>query len=280
MNTARMTPKERIAAAVANLKPDKIPTFEWFIDESVGKALTGFSDAVEIVDALDLDGISVRATYVRNYTDSETYVDEWGATRKLTGDCIAAVMHSPLADITRHKDYSLPDPQAVHRFDAVESAVNRFGDTRSVIFNLRDGWSDMRDILGYEEAMIQFMMEPQPFSDLLNRVVDYNLELAAIAKRRYDLDVVATTDDIAFASGLLLPMQQYLDVIGPSFKRVIQGYKELGYLVVKHCDGNINDIIDFWIECGIDCIDPIDPDGGMTLSEVVEKYGSPHCHQG
>jgi len=261
-------------AAVSNKQPDKIPTFEWFIDDSVGKALIGSDNPVDIVDALDIDGINVRATYSKEYADAETYTDEWGASRKLTGDCIAAVMRSPITDITAHRNYSFPDPQASHRFDAVEAAVNRFGDTRAVVLNLRDGWSDMRDLLGYEEAMIQFMMEPEHFTALLDRVVDYNLELASIAKQRYNLEIVATTDDIAFASGLLLPLQQYLDVIGPSFKRVMQGYKELGYLIVKHCDGNINDVMDFWIECGIDCIDPIDPCGGMTLSGAVEKYGN------
>ena len=27
-----------------------------------------------------------------------------------------------------------------------------FGDRRAVVFNLRDGFSDMRDLLGYENA--------------------------------------------------------------------------------------------------------------------------------
>ena len=269
-----MIPKQRMIAALSNQQPDKIPTFEWFIDTAVGKALIGSEDPVDIVDALDLDGINVRADYTKSFHDDVTYTDEWGATRKLTGDCIAAVMQSPVTDITDHKNYNFPDPQALHRFAQLEQAVERFGDKRAVVLNLRDGWSDMRDLLGYEEAMIQFMMEPQHFSDLLNRVVDYNLELASIAKKRYDLNIVATTDDIAFASGLLLPLPQYLDLIGPAFKRIMQGYKQLDYLIVKHCDGNINDLMEFWIECGIDCIDPIDPDGGMTLAEAKERYGS------
>lgn len=269
-----MTPKQRMAVAIANLQPDRIPTFEWFIDEAVGKALTGSDDPVEIVEALDIDGINIRADYTRSFEDDRSFIDEWGAGRKLTGDCIAAVMQAPIPDICDHGAYQFPDPHAPHRFAQLERAVARFGDHRAIVLNLRDGWSDMRNLLGYEEAMIQFMMEPQLFSDLLNRAVDYNLELAAIAKVRYDLEIVATTDDVAFASGLLLPLPQYLEIIGPAFKRVVQGYKELGYLIVKHCDGNVNDILDFWIECGIDCIDPIDPDGGMTLAAAKAKYGS------
>lgn len=268
------SPRECLISAVSNRKPDRIPTFEWFIDDSVGLALTGSDDPLTVVEALDIDGINIRADYTRSYADALTFTDEWGARRKLTGDCIAAVMDSPIPDITAHASYHFPDPHAPHRFAQLEKAVERFGDRRAVVLNLRDGWSDMRDLLGYEEAMIQFMMEPQLFADLLNRVVDYNLELAAIARERYELEIVATTDDIAFASGLLLPLPQYLEIIGPAFKRVMQGYKQLGYLIVKHCDGNINDLMDFWIECGIDCIDPIDPDGGMTLAQARARYGS------
>ncbi len=274
MNSWSMRPRERLIAAVSNRRPDRIPTFEWFIDESIGEALTGSRDPVEVVEALDIDGINLRADYTRRFEDHGTYTDEWGATRRLTGDCIAAVTQSPISDIASHRLYQFPDPHAPHRFAQVEKAVERFGDRRAVVLNLRDGWSDMRDLLGYEDAMVQLMLEPGHFSDLLNRVVDYNLELAAVARQRYELDIVATTDDIAFASGLLLPLPQYLDVIGPAFRRIMHGYKELGYLVVKHCDGNINAVIDFWIECGIDCLDPIDPAGGMTLSDAVCKYGS------
>jgi uroporphyrinogen decarboxylase len=53
----------------------------------------------------------------------------------------------------------------------------------------------------------------------------------------------------------------------------MQGYKELGLYVIKHTDGNIWPIIDMIIDSGIDCLDPIDPQAGMDLAEVKEKYG-------
>ena len=56
--------------------------------------------------------------------------------------------------------------------------------------------------------------------------------------------------------------ETYFEIIAPIFKQVFQGYKELGYLCIKHCDGNIDAVVDFWIECGIDCLDPIDPGAG------------------
>ena len=54
----------------------------------------------------------------------------------------------------------------------------------------------------------------------------------------------------------------------------------LGYSIIKHCDGNIDPLIDFWIECGIDCLDPIDPDAGYKMAEMKEKYGDRICLKG
>lgn len=260
--------------------PDCVPTFEWFIDSSVGKALTGSTDPIDVVDALDIDGINIRADYRRSYTDNYSYTDEWGAVKIISGDCIDAIHKAPINDITRHDEYSFPSPSEPHRLETLERAANRFGDQRAIILNLRDGWSDMRDLLGYEECMVNLMMEPEHFSNLLERVVSFNLELAQIAVNRFDIKIIATTDDIANGTGLLVPPGIYMDIIAPAFRKVIKGYKDLGCRVIKHCDGNILPLIDFWIDAGINCIDPVDPSAGMTMDSFKTNYGAKICLKG
>lgn len=276
-----MTGKERINTALRLQTPDSVPTFEWFIDKTVGLALTGSDDPVTVVDKLDLDGINIRPDYSQEFAaDKMTFVDEWRTTRKLTGDCIPCILKSPITDITRHAEYKFPDPQAGHRFASLEKALARFGEKRAVILNLRDGFSDMRDLLGYEEALVQLMLEPQLFMELLDRVVDYNLALAAIAVKKYGINIIATTDDVANANGLLIPPDNYFAVIGPAFRKVIKGYRDLGCHVIKHCDGDVSRLIDFWIEAGITCLDPIDPSAGMKMGEIKERYGAKICLKG
>jgi uroporphyrinogen decarboxylase len=267
-------------AVLRREEPDAVPTFEWFIDGGVGEALTGTTDPLEIVEALDLDGINIRADYSSEPAGEDLFTDEWGAGRKLTGDCIAAVIESPIKDIEDHAEYRFPDPQAAHRFATLEKALERFGDRRAIILNLRDGFSDMRDLLSYEEALVQSMAEPELFAELLDRVVEYNLELARIARERYGLGIVATTDDVASARGLLFSPDHYFEVIGPAFRKVMRGYKDLGYSIIKHCDGEITPLIEFWIECGIDCLDPIDPDAGYRMADMKARHGDRICLKG
>jgi uroporphyrinogen decarboxylase len=91
---------------------------------------------------------------------------------------------------------------------------------------------------------------------------------------------VATTDDVANATGLLMRPDTYFEIIAPKFRQIIHGYKEIGYTCIKHCDGNVDAVADFWVECGIDCLDPIDPGAGYTMGTMKERYGQRICLKG
>lgn len=275
-----MTPKACIERALRREIPSRVPTFEWFIDPGIGAALTGSRDLLEIAEALDLDGVNLRPDYSRERIDSASFRDEWGFVKQETGDVLPAVTRNPIEDIACHPDYRFPDPAALHRFASLERAVNRFGDHRAVILNVRDGFSDMRDLLGYENALVAMRTEPDHFRELLDRAVDHNLALAREARRRCGVNIVATTDDIAYPGGLLVRPELYQEILAPAFRRVIQGFKAEGFLCIKHSDGNITALIDCWIEAGIDCLDPIDPQGGLTLAEAKHRYGRRICLKG
>jgi uroporphyrinogen decarboxylase len=275
-----MNGHERIIAALERRKPDRVPTFEWFIDKKVTQVLAGTDDILEAVEALDIDGVNVRADYTKTFTSDTDYVDEWGTTRRITGEALAAAVDYPLPDITRQKEFVLPRPDAPGRFASLEKALRKFEGRRAIILNLRDGFSDMREILGYENCLISMMIDEGHFADLLDRVVDYNLELARVARERYRMPIVAMTDDIANETGLLFSPEIYFRLVAPRFRRIVQGYKSLGYLTIKHSDGDIRPIIDWWLDSGVDCVDPVDPAAGLDLGEFKALYGGRACLKG
>ncbi|MEE8324188.1 MAG: uroporphyrinogen decarboxylase family protein, partial [Candidatus Humimicrobiaceae bacterium] len=85
--------------------------------------------------------------------------------------------------------------------------------------------------------------------------------------------IIFTGDDYAYDKGLLVSPKAFDEIFYPGFLKVMQGFKELGLLVIKHTDGDIWPIIDKIVDSGIDCLDPIDPVAGMKISEVKSKYG-------
>jgi uroporphyrinogen decarboxylase len=268
-----MTGKERIWCVLNGGQPDQVPTFEWFIDKQVGRALTASEDIVEIVDALGIDGVNIRPDYTHTPEDDQFYTDEWGSRRQLTGDVLAAQRSHPIEDIKEHEDYTFPDPEAPHRFHSLQRALETVGDTRAVILNVRDGFSDMRDLLGYENALIGMMTDPEVYQELLERVGAYNLDLAKIAAEQYGITIVATTDDVANANGMLIRPEDYFSLLAPVFEKVVAGFHDLGLKVIKHCDGDCSAVLDFWIEAGIDCFDPVDPAAGFDMGDFKSRYG-------
>lgn len=275
-----MTPKERILLALRRGTPDRVPTFEWFIDKAVSQPLCGSSDPIEVVERLDLDAVNIRADYRKEWKDAETYVDEWGIEKKLTGDVLPAAMKSPIASIAAHARYVFPIPDTPDRFETLERALKKYGDHRAVVLNLRDGFSDMRDLLGYQNALMDLLVEKDHYRDLLKRVVDYNVALAEVAVRRYAIEVVATTDDVCNATGPLIAPKVYAEVLAPAFKDVMAGYRALGLLIIKHCDGNVLSYLDHWLDAGIDCLDPIDPTGNLDIGTMKKMYGDRLCLKG
>lgn len=45
-----------------------------------------------------------------------------------------------------------------------------------------------------------------------------------------------------------------------------------GVFVIKHCCGNINNLLDMTVDAGIDAIHPLDQTAGMDIAKVQEKY--------
>jgi len=275
-----MTPKDDILAALRRQPPSRIPVFEWFIDQTVLQDLAGTTDPIDATEILNLDAVNVRPDYEKKWIDELTYLDEWGIQRKLTGDVLAAAVSHPIEELANHKAYTFPKVDASHRFRTLERAMNQYGDRRAIVLNLRDGFSDARDLLGYQNALMGVLLDKENYVELLKRIVEYNVAVAELAVKRFGVQIVATTDDVCTADGPLFSPKAYKDVLYPAFREVMQGYRDLDLLIIKHCDGDIRPFLDLWIDAGIHCLDPIDPGAGLDMGEMKAKYGGRICLKG
>lgn len=274
-----MNQKERVIAALDLKKPDSIPIFEWAFDKEIMQKIIGKPDPIELVDKLDLDGIVVRPDYKRELIDSSLYLDEWGCKKRKTGQFIDATVESPIKDIKEYKKYNFPNPNDDERFSSLENAVKKFQNSKAIILNIRDGFSDLRELLGYEQALISLVTDTDYVFQFLEICNEYNLALAEIAYKKFGVNIIVTTDDIADSRGLLFNPKYFFDFYGPGMRRFISRLKNNGFYYIKHCDGNIMQILDYLVLSRIDCIDPIDPTG-MELSFIKKKYGKQICIKG
>jgi uroporphyrinogen decarboxylase len=270
---AELTPKERVLRTLRREAPDRVPHFEWLVDRKVRDALlpgnTGHND---FAVRMGHDAVLVDPAFGKTPLPDGRYLSEWGYIGQKTQEEHGIEVESPIRSMADFESYTPPDPLRPGRFAPVAQALAAYGDRYAVIVHLNDVFSLPRYLMGMEHLLMAIVAEPELVEALVNMSVDINLKLA-LALREREVEFVYTGDDFASNTGPLMSPRHFRKLFYPGLKRVMQGYKELGLYVIKHTDGNLWPIIDMIVDSGIDCLDPIDPQAGMDIAEVKEKYG-------
>ena len=144
-------------------------------------------------------------------------------------------------------------------------------------------------IMGYADILPPFL---EPWAGLFLELVMTNpslvfeyMELQAegwyqVLKAEIEtgvMDGVFGSMDYSFKSGCLVSPKHFKQLFAPGLKKIIDLVHDNNMKYIKHCDGNVLDILDIMIDyCGIDGLQPIEPTGDerMTLGWLKKNYGS------
>jgi uroporphyrinogen decarboxylase len=276
-----MTSRERIIAALERREPDRLPNFEWKISGPMIKALAPGGTEYDFIETMGLDAVCCSPSYEKlEIIDEETFVDEFHITRHLTGpDKYPVSVGHPIVDLDTFANYEPPRVDSPFRFKNIDTVLKRFDGDKAVVVNLHDIFSFPRDLMGLDRFLMAFITEPELVRRIVRFSVDYNLELGELV-RAHGVDILGIGDDFADNRGPFVSPEMFRGFLYPEFKRVVQGYKDMGFYVIKHSDGNLNPILDMLIESGIDCLDPIDPLGDMDIGYIRERYGDRIARKG
>ncbi|MDR0472737.1 MAG: hypothetical protein LBH43_03565 [Treponema sp.] len=112
------------------------------------------------------------------------------------------------------------------------------------------------------------------------RAAEQQMEFATKLKQKDGgklLDGFALCSDYCFNANPFFPPDIFGEVIAPVLSKTISAYRGLGYYTIKHTDGNIMPIIDQLVECAPDALHSLDPQGGVDLKILKEKYNDKVC---
>jgi uroporphyrinogen decarboxylase len=270
---AELTSKERMLRVLQRQQPDRVPHFEWAVDRKVREAiLPGCRDHNDFAVRMGHDAVLVDPVFKKTLLTDGRYLSEWGYVEQKTEEEHGIEVESPIRTLSDFERYSPPDPCEPPRFAAIEQTLAAYGDTHAVIVHLNDIFSLPRYLMGMENLLMAIVAEPELVLALVDMSVELNLKMAREIVAR-GAQFVYTGDDIASNTGPLMSPRHFRKLFYPGLCRVMGGYKELGLYVIKHTDGNLWPIIDMIVDSGIDCLDPLDPQAGMTIAAVKAKYG-------
>jgi uroporphyrinogen decarboxylase len=270
---AEMTSTERVLAVLRREEPDRIPHFEWAVDRKVREMLCPGSSYEEFVVRLEWDAILAAPDFKKEQVGPDLWKNEWGIVRRYTGEESMFPVDGPIRTLADLDRYEPPDPRAEGRYASIEGIVREFKGKKAIGVHLNDVFSLPRYLLGFNELMLAFADCPRLVEGLVELSVNVNLAMAREVAAR-GADFVFTGDDYASAQQPFVSPAVFRKILYPGLKRVVTGCKDLGLRVIKHTDGNIRPLLDMIVDSGIDCLDPIDPVGGMDMGEMKARYGS------
>ncbi len=273
------TSLERVRLALQRRQPDRVPSFEWEVDDGLMAALTPGGDLFDFVEWADLDAVAVFADERKQPLSANTYVDEWGVVKRKTEEYYPVPIDAPLKRPEDLHDLKPPDPCAEWHFETLARAVDRFGGRRAVIFRAQDAFSIPRYLRGMEAVLTDFILNPELLRSLVEMAVVYN---TALAQRAVALgaDAIFMTDDYADNRGPMMSPRHFRAFLLPGLTQVVAAIHGAGVPAIKHTDGDVRPILDDLIASGIDCLDPLDPLGGMDLREIKAQVGTRLCLKG
>ncbi|MBS3762403.1 MAG: hypothetical protein KGZ25_03760 [Planctomycetes bacterium] len=79
--------------------------------------------------------------------------------------------------------------------------------------------------------------------------------------------------DLGYRNGLLFSPHHYDEQLRPTFKKLVQYFKDEGLPVILHSCGCVKELIPRFIEDGLMCLQPLEVKAGMDVIELKREYG-------
>jgi uroporphyrinogen decarboxylase len=196
----------------------------------------------------------------------------------------------------------------LHRRDVadLELQIARTHERSAIMLNIPRGWEEadsmkaldlIRDMSGMEyflcmhgdatygipggDRMVEFVMKlsdkPQEMKDNAARRVDDALARGERFRKQGLLDGWCLCADYCFNDNPFLSPDMFDEFITPYMIRLVQGYRDMGFYVIKHTDGNIMPILDALISANPHALHSLDPQGGVDIAEVKRLIGDRMC---
>jgi len=125
------------------------------------------------------------------------------------------------------------------------------------------GWDDFSYLLVDEPGLVEAWLETRNRAELRR--------VAAIADPER-IPIALTYDDIAYKTSMLISPAWLRIHWFPLLKRLNDAWHERGSKCLFHSDGNLWPVLDDLVAAGIDGLNPLEVQAGMTVREVRQRY--------
>jgi uroporphyrinogen-III decarboxylase len=205
----------------------------------------------------------------------------WVVTPAAPGGLIPEPGNFVLKDVTRwKKDITIPDVEK-YDWEKIAGTIRFPVDRDKAAFGITSTcgpWERLAALMGFEEAMIAMMEEPEACHDLLTAITDYKIALAKKTAQYFKPDTFTNFDDIATQRNLFMSPETYRQLIKPQHTRLNKAVRDLGIIPIQHTCGHAELCVEDYIETGAAAWNTVQTSN--DIASLLDRYGSKFCFEG
>jgi len=159
-------------------------------------------------------------------------------------------------------------------WDAVDSAKKAQSKGVLVVGGIPGGFDMPRQLMGEEFACICYYEQPELMHDILDTMTNTTFRVFERISEKLLIDQLSVHEDLAGKSGSLVGPVQIRDFIKPYYRKVWDLLSSRGTKIFcQDSDGNVNSVVDAFLDCGLTVMYPMEPAAEMDVVELRKKYG-------
>ncbi len=300
-----MNGQERVNRMFARQDHDRVPRFEQLWKETLvrwqGEDFEG--DLNDFLDLLDSDFHRLSMNWPAIYSgassviekddfhkgeylvieeDDETHVlrDPFGATVRLWKNKSGTPEHLGFECKTPEVWYQRFKPKLIENGNQMnlekikeDYAIGRRAGRWCFLAGV-ETFEFLRAIIGDEVGLMAMIEEPEWIQDISRTFTDMLLmNFEAGLEIGIEPDGLWIFGDMAYNHSTVCSPKMYRELIWPDHKRLVDWAHEHGMKFIYHTDGNINNVLDLYVEAGFDCLQPLEAKAGMDVRKLCPIYG-------
>lgn len=159
-----------------------------------------------------------------------------------------------------------------HPFDIFDYIKELTGDKYSIHGEITSPFDYLLDLLGYEEALMSLIMNPDKCKEILAK---FAKGVGDLAEKMCDYDIDAIKISSPFAGMGFISPEHYSEFVLPYERKIISRIRAKGKHSYIHTCGHIDDRLELMRDSGtsgLECLDP-EPVGNVDLENAFGRVG-------
>jgi len=283
-----MNSSERVKLALQHREPDRVPIHDSPWQATVDRwRREGLPSGVSPADYFGFELTGFRADTTPQFpvevlSEDDEYIVErnsFGGVRKNHRDHSTTPMIIDYPCKTREdwekiKQRLKPSDYRVNWVTDLQCFYRERSRGKFITYNVAVGYDKIQSYVASERLLKAIIMEPEWVKDMYWTDANLAMEMCERMMRGgFKFDGAFLYCDLGYRRGLFFSPKHFEEQLHPVFKELCRYFHSHGMYVLLHCCGNVKDLIPYFIEEGIDCLQPLEVKAGMNLIELKEEYG-------